>query len=367
MPRDARTILPRRTGSRRALQPEAWDPARWPADAACAEEGVRLAYHAVGQPPPRIVWCRSPIELAAAWARAVAGGRPGANIKCVLFDRPYDEGKSRIGSALRDARQAHELLTHDRGRAIGAAVAEVVVAVAGTIRPRLLPWLCRTRRHLLRADRRPVFATSGCGPAGLHAAGRLAYMEALDRGTTDALEALRSIGENAGWLVPHARTCWLSARPDLVRTDAEDRLHCTSGPALRYRDGWSRFAWKGVIVPAWVIERPQDITLDWIDAQIDAPVRHAMIDILTAERFISEGGAHPIARDARGVLWSRTWTHRGTVIDRWRAVECSAASGSRRIVQAVPEDMQTPEAALDWLLGPPTSDARDGSLRREAD
>jgi hypothetical protein len=67
-------------------------------------------------------------------------------------------------------------------------------------------------------------------------------------GTTDALNALRLIGENAGWLVPHEATCW-------------------------------------------VIERPRDITLDWIDAQIDAPVRHAMIDIFTAERFIAEGCA----------------------------------------------------------------------------
>ena len=94
MPEDARTTLPYPTGSRRPLQPAAWDPARLPASSACAEEGVRLAYAAAGLPRPGVIWCRSPIELAVAWARGTADGRLGANVKCVLFDRPYVEGKA---------------------------------------------------------------------------------------------------------------------------------------------------------------------------------------------------------------------------------------------------------------------------------
>ena len=330
MPEDARTTLPlpRYTGSRRFLAARGLGPCKIAGKQALARRRV-----CAWPTAPRGCRGRGSSGAAAPSSSLQRGPAPlrtsglGANVKWVLFDRPYGEGKRRIESlALREARQAQHLLMHDRSRVTGAAVAEVVVDAVGSARPRLLPWLCRTRSHFLQVARRPIFATSGCGPAELRGAGLVAYIEeALDGGTNDALNALRLIGENAGWLVPHERTCWLSERPEVVRTDAKDRLHCASGPALRYRDGWSRFAWKGVIVPAWVIERPQDITLDWIDAQIDAPVRHAMIDIFTAERFIVAGGADPIARDLRGVLWSRTWTHRGTVIDSWRAVEYSGA------------------------------------------
>jgi hypothetical protein len=205
----------------------------------------------------------------------------------------------------------------------------------------------------MQAALRPLFATSGCGPAELGGARLVAYMdEALNGRTGDALHALRLIAENAGWLVPHEGACWLSEHPDLLYTDAVGRLHRSQGPALRYRDGWRRFAWKGVIVPAWIIERPQDITLDWIDAQIDPAVRRAMIDIFTAERFIGEGAANAVAWDSRGVLWSRAWTHRGIVIDRWRALECSGTSSAKPIIRPVPPHIRSPGEALGWLLGP---------------
>jgi hypothetical protein len=278
-------------------------------------------------------------------------------VKVVLCKHPFWEAKRRIASPARGtALHARQASAHDRSCVTGTDIAAAVIEAIGSTRPPLLPWMWQARSLLPKVARRPDFATSGCGPDELSTAVLLAYIEeGLEGATSDALHALRLIGENSGWIVPHERICWLGERPDTLSTDANGRLHCACGPALSYRDGWGIHAWKGTVVPAWVIVRPHDITPDWIDTQIDASVRHAMIDIFTAERFIEAGGADRLACDASGTLWGRIWTHRGTVIDAWKAVEYSGAS-SKRAFAPVPVRMRAPRQALDWLLGPGSSE-----------
>jgi len=84
--------------------------------------------------------------------------------------------------------------------------------------------------------------------------------------------------------------------------------HSSSRPAVRYPDGWSIHAWKGARVPAWVINAPQDITLDGIDTQIDPLVRNA--------------GCY-------GSSLGRKWSYRGAVIDSWAVVEFPACGEVR--------------------------------------
>jgi hypothetical protein len=327
---------------------DAWDPDCMVADVLAAERGVRLAYLTLGLAPPKIIWCRSPVEAAQQWSGAAADGRSGMSLKRVLFDHPFAEGMGRLASSA----IGYAPRTRIRDRVTSAAIAAAALEAVGGRRPPLLSWIYRSRSHWPRTPRRPEFAAIGSGPDELNAASLLAYLQkAFDRKTCDALHAIRLVGENAGWLVPYERFCWLSERPDRAQTDAHGRLHSTSGPALHYRDGWSRYFWKGVRVPAWVITRPQDITLGWIDGQVDAPIRHAMIDIHTAERFIAEGGADPVQRDATATLWRRTWTHRGAVIDTWSAVEYAGAAWSPRMFHPVPACMRSPAEALSWLFG----------------
>ena len=81
------------------------------------------------------------------------------------------------------------------------------------------------------------------------------------RAETAPLLGLWQMATSLGWVQPHQHTCWLVERPNLLRGDTRDRLHNASGPALRFPDGWSVWAWKGVEVPAWIIEQPERITL----------------------------------------------------------------------------------------------------------
>lgn len=332
---------------------DARNPARFSADAAVAEEGVRLAYRVAGLSSPKVIWCRSPLEIAQRWSRALAKGQLGTNLKGGLFDQPSTKSLAQVArSALWRGQQ---IRSHYRVTA--SAITAAVLEEVGSKRPPLLSWICRAQGRWPQVARRPEFAAIGCGPDELNAASLLAYpQETADGIACDALHSMCLIAENAGWLVPYERLCWLSERPDRVHTDARGCLHSASGPALRYCDGWCRYFWKGVAVPAWIVDRPQDITLAWIDSQVDAPTRHAMIDIYTAERFVAEGGAYPVQRDASATLWRRTWTHRGATIDTWSAVELASGAGrTRRAFHPVPAGIRSPAEALSWLCATTTT------------
>ena len=129
------------------------------------------------------------------------------------------------------------------------------------------------------------------------------------------------IAKSASWIVPHERVCWIAERPDTLCTDAQGRLHCVDGPALRYRDGWSVHSWKGVQTPAWMIEHPEQIPRLGFPEKIEPILRNTMIHIMTPERFITTGDPKRSPRDETGVLWKRHWCHRGVTIGSWCAVE----------------------------------------------
>jgi len=143
------------------------------------------------------------------------------------------------------------------------------------------------------------------------------------------------VAQTLGWLQPHQRTCWLSERPDLLRGDTRDRLHEAGGPALRYPDGWSVWAWKGVEIPRWMIDRPDRITLAAIDAESNVELRRCLIEIMTPARYVALGGPERVAEDETGVI-NATAEPDGT---------------RRHFFLQVPAHMRTAREAVAWTYG----------------
>lgn len=54
-----------------------------------------------------------------------------------------------------------------------------------------------------------------------------------------------------------------------------------------------------------IVEHPELITRDHIEAESNAEVRRVMIDRFGAERYIVESGAKQIAKDPYGILWRK--------------------------------------------------------------
>jgi hypothetical protein len=127
-----------------------------------------------------------------------------------------------------------------------------------------------------------------------------------------------------------------------------------TAPAVSYPGGWCAYAWKGVQVPAWAIKPPETITLRTVANTFDPLLRNCLIEIMTPERFVREGGAERVCEDETGILWGKLWGHRGITIRFWTAVEVingtKEQDGSRkRYFLRVPSRMRS---ARELWLGP---------------
>ena len=327
-----------------------------PADRSSAEEGVRLAYHAAGlKPPVRFVWCESPVALH--HLARQASRIDGPNVKSMLIHRLRRQVAARVG------RRLHKRVRAAVENAVNPADALVASADAAVMQrapDENLSSLARARRgypmfwSLPALLGRHGFRDSA---AGQH---ELSWLSSYDyirnvlglRAETAPLLGLWQMAASLGWVQPHLHTCWLAERPNLLRGDAGGRLHSASGPALRYPDGWSVWAWKDVEVPSDIIEQPDTITLASIDGESNVQVRRCMIEIMTPQRYVALGGAVRVAEDETGILWRKAWL----ASDAWAAVEVINATpepdGTRKhFFLQVPANLHTAREAVAWTYG----------------
>ena len=326
-----------------------------PANREEAERGIAAAYGAAGWPEPRqIVWCSSPMQMAALWAKT-PHERSGANLKAAIADQV----RNRASFAIQRRVSGSVLVTVEEQSAqagdetLGDSVRDAVLRASQAIRsaaPHKRPWLFWLSR------RRPwlQLQDAGYAPRSHGWLERHDYFRSVCGLTseTEPLAGLLLIAAHADWIIPHKHICWVSEPPQILKTDERGRLHSASGPALQYRDGWAIYAWKGVEVPSRVIERPGQITAADIDRAVDIHVRRCMIERMTPERFIATGAAFRISEDDTGILWEKRW-HDG---DAWAAIEVVNGTPEpdgthKRYFLQVPPNMLTARSAVAWTYG----------------
>ena len=213
-----------------------------PANRPAAEEGVQQAYRRAGMEPPSVViWLGSP------YAGCVASAMLSQD---QVWDQVWDQVRGQVGAQVRDQ--------------VGGQVRD---QVRGQVRDAV--W-------------------------GQHEAGYLGWCDAMQLiGVNLDVAGLSTVARNAGWWWPMRDTVILTDRPDTLHRDPQGRLHCETGPALRYRDGWAIHAIHGVRVPADLIEHGWDVAR--ILEEGNAEVRRAAIELTGWEHFISDSGLTLVA------------------------------------------------------------------------
>jgi hypothetical protein len=328
-----------------------------PPDRLAAEDSIRRAYVAGDlKPPKRIIWARSPIELSRLWVAAKHTDSIGLNVKAIIVDfaRSRVEGniESSVSSNIRRGLSTDPRFS--RPPAFCSTIFEAGLRDGDAIKAGLKNRVAAIWARAFGAEW-PGWRFSACSFC-LHSATWLSAQRFFRDACglcreTDALIGLWGLGDHVEWVTPHEQVCWVSEKPEVLNCDLAGRLHCASGPALQYRDGWSVHAWKGIRVPDWTIEGQARLTTGMINRARDPVLRRCMIDIMTPERFISEGGAWLVGRDDTGVLWRREWRW-----DAWAAVEVVNGTpekdGShRKYFLQVPPNLNTPRQAVAWSYG----------------
>jgi hypothetical protein len=143
---------------------------------------------------------------------------------------------------------------------------------------------------------------------GQHDSGWLSFYDVFRRiglKEIDQLNGIIQISQNCGWWWPFSGAVILTERPNLIARDTANRLHSATGPALRYPDGWSIFAWHGLRLDARLIEHPETITVAEIEKESNAEMRRAKVEIYGTGRYLLDSGAQEMHRDNFGILYRK--------------------------------------------------------------
>jgi hypothetical protein len=139
------------------------------------------------------------------------------------------------------------------------------------------------------------------------------------------------------------------------------RLHHDTHAALE-SDIVNMYCWHGVMVPPFVILRPDRITIAGIDRVHNAEVRRAMIEryrhgeeIHGAAAFIRDGGGERLDHDERyGTLWRRNMPNDEPVVMIEVVNRTREPDGSfKRYWLRVPPNMPTAREAVAWTFNMP--------------
>lgn len=128
---------------------------------------------------------------------------------------------------------------------------------------------------------------------GSHDAGWLAsydyFYEVLKLDCAKPLRGLVKLAHVCGWWAPYANGVIFQHRHSKLERDAAFRLHCETGKAVEYPDGFGLYMWHGVQVPRYVVEEPEMITVKDILDDANAEVRRIKIERYGFDRFVVDG------------------------------------------------------------------------------
>ena len=112
---------------------------------------------------------------------------------------------------------------------------------------------------------------------------------------------------NGAWILYWTDdTLFWVAKPTLHKDPAPGtrRLHHETSAALE-SDVENLFFWHGVLVPEYIVVRPDSITVEQIETETNAEVRRVMIERMGQWRYLQESGATLVHTDSRGELYRK--------------------------------------------------------------
>lgn len=160
-------------------------------------------------------------------------------------------------------------------------------------------------------------------------------------------------------MLPHAGICWVSERHNILSRDERGRLHCVSGPAVAYPDGWAIYAVHGVRVPERVIMAPEHLQVHEIEAEPNAEVRRIMVERFGPERYILESGTKLVNTDECGALYRNEFKDDEALVMVHVVNSTPESDGSsRKFMLRVPPTVKTAREAVAWTFGLKTGEYR---------
>ena len=109
------------------------------------------------------------------------------------------------------------------------------------------------------------------------------------------IRAIMELSRYCSWFSAHETTVVFQDRALEIHLDGERRLHCTTGPALAYADGWKAWALHGVRCEQWIVETPaEEMDPKRLFEITNAQVRAEFVRKVGIERLVAKMGAKTV-------------------------------------------------------------------------
>ena len=233
------------------------------------EAGARKCYEFAGIPwPNRVIRVPSPIvgafaaPLAASALELIRKGEPGSAVDSAV--------RSAVGSAVDSA--------------VDSAVYSAVYSAVGSA---------------VRSSSKLFWHNRFGGRMWCYWPAFIAYFRdvvelQLDGDTWQRSKAYED-AQSAGWWWPNRDFVMVCDLPTVQHVESagagQYRLHCETGPAVAWADGWGLHYWHGTAVPSWVIENP---TVEKALAEPNSEVRRSACEAIGWDRVLAHLDAAPI-------------------------------------------------------------------------
>lgn len=166
------------------------------------------------------------------------------------------------------------------------------------------------------------------------------------------LRVWEKISRSCNWWIPYDDFCFFVEKPEIVSMNSNMRIHSETGPAVKYRDGFSIYAINGVIVPSFVVEEPIKITVQMIASEVNTELRRIMINRYVGGigKYLSDSGAKLVDVDALTIPGSATRAlMEDKNGDKWL---CGSDGSTKRVYfMSVPRSSKTCKEAHNAICG----------------
>ena len=270
-----------------------------PIDRDASKAAVAKMYECAGLPAPNVfIFLDSPRQGAIA-AALLKDSKLGAQVRAQVRDQVraqvgdqvWDQVRDQVGAQVRDqvraqvwdqvGAQVWDQVWDQVGAQVGAQVWDQVWDQVGD------QVGAQVGDQVWDQVRDQVGDQVGAAVYGSHEASWMGFYDFFRRhfGLAEKASGLAEVTQICGWVWPFSGAVIITDRPSVIALDGEKRLHCGTGPAIKYRDGFAVYAWHGVRIPD-----------DWIGGGLDAKTavtwpnveqRRAAIEILGWQNVLS--------------------------------------------------------------------------------
>lgn len=175
------------------------------------------------------------------------------------------------------------------------------------------------------------------------------FRDVLNLEVCKKLNGLMDLASHCGWLNMYEDIVVFQDRPEHIKFDDQNRLHCENGPAILYRDGYGVYAWHGVRIPSEWITNKGELTAKTALTWVNMEQRRAACEIVGWAKVLRELNARVIESDEDPMI--------GTLLEvdipdigkeKFLKVLCGTG---REFAIPVPPKMKTALEANAWTYG----------------